>query len=63
LGRLAVDQQLIMETLIMEPGEDGEIAVPGVGVAEGVHGALEVGAGLGGMGLAAFGHGTCLLKE
>ena len=31
-----------------------------MGVAEGGHRALEVGAGLGSVGLAAFGHGTCL---
>ena len=44
----------------MEPGHHREVSAPGVGVAKGGYGALEVGAGLGGMGLAAFGYGSCL---
>jgi hypothetical protein len=45
----------------VEPGQDGEVSTPGVGVAEGGYGALEIGAGLGRVGLAAFGHGVNLL--
>ena len=35
-----------METVRVELGQDGEIAVPGVGVVEGGDSALEIGAGL-----------------
>jgi hypothetical protein len=41
----------------VKPCQDGEIAAPGVRVAEDGDGALEIGAGLSGVGLAAFGHG------
>jgi len=54
---------LVAETIVMELRHHGEVAAPGVGVAEGGDGALEVGAGLSGVGLATFGHGTCLLKK
>jgi hypothetical protein len=61
VGHLQTDEELVAETVAMEPRHHGEIAAPGVGVAEGGDGALEVGAGLGGVGVAAFGLGTCLL--
>jgi hypothetical protein len=44
----------------VKPRQDGEIAAPGVRVAEDGDGALEIGAGLSGVGLAAFGHGSPL---
>ena len=63
VGHLQTDQELVAETIAVELRHHGEVSAPGVGVAEGGDGALEVDAGLGGMGLAAFGHGTCLLKK